>query len=509
MKVHCCFGRAVALALLSVSVASCGNNPLSHDPKTIDASALGAKADPQVRAFYAARNGQAAWDGKSRKALIAILDDAPIHGLKRELFLKGDLPRDATDRDVALTGAALRYASALAEGYADPKKLGRIYTVPRNKVDVAAGLSKALADGQLAQWFDSLVPQTEEYRALSEEFVRYLKLANRMGDTPPIGDGKAIKPGRSDARIPAIAAALTIIGYLPQQPSAGRQYSPAMVAAIKRVQADYGIKPDGVIGAGTIAALEKGPGDRARQLAVNLERLRWLDRNPPETRVDVNTGGAFLEYWRGGSLRDRRRVVVGQPDWETPQLGSPLFQLVAHPYWRVPDSILNDELKDKSQAYLAQQNMEYRDDRLVQLPGPKNSLGEVKFDLRNDQAIYLHDTPAKALFATDERHRSHGCIRVYDAIGFAMLIAQDEGVLTPFQEAMMKMDDQGRPQEGYVKLKHEIPVRLMYRTAFVEDGKVKLVNDVYGWDDDVGYALGYVRRPPRAKQAHQGGDVGP
>ena len=508
MRVNCCFGRAVALALLSVSVASCGN-PLSRDPKTIDASSLGAKAEADVRAFYAARNGQAAWDGKSRKALLAVLDDAPLHGLKRDLFLKGELPKDGTERDVALTSAALRYASALAEGYSDPKKVARIYTVPRNKVDVAAGLSKALADNQLAQWFGSLAPQTEEYRALSDEFVRYLKLANQIGDTPPIGDGKAIKPGRSDARVPAIAAALTINGYLPQQQSAGRTYTPAMAAAIRKVQADYGIKPDGVIGAGTIAALEKGPGDRARQIAVNMERLRWLDRNPPETRIDVNTGGAFLEYWRAGTLRDRRNVVVGQPDWETPQLGSPLFQLVAHPYWRVPDSILNDELKDKSPQYLAEQNMEYRDGRLVQLPGPKNSLGEVKFDLKNDQAIYLHDTPAKALFSQDERHRSHGCIRVHDAIGFAMLIAQDEGVLEPFQKAMMKLDEQGQPQEGFVKLKDEIPVRLMYRTAFLDNGQVKLVNDIYGWDDDVAYALGYVRRPPRAKQARVGGDVGP
>ena len=141
-------------------------------------------------------------------------------------------------------------------------------------------------------------------------------------------------------------------------------------------------------------------GERARQIAVNLERLRWLDRNPPATRIDVNTAAAFLEYRRDGALRDRRNVVVGQPDWETPQLGSPIFQLVAHPIWRVPDSILEDELQDKSPAYLAAQGMEWRDDRLVQLPGPKNSLGQVKFDMRNDQAIYLHDTPAKALFGT-------------------------------------------------------------------------------------------------------------
>ena len=170
----------------------------------------------------------------------------------------------------------------------------------------------------------------------------------------------------------------------------------------------------------------------------------------------------------------------------------------------MPDSILEDELKDKSPAYLASQQMEYRDGRLVQLPGPKNDLGAVKFDMRNDHAIYLHDTPAKALFGQPERHRSHGCVRVHDALGFALLLANDDGVLMDFQEAMAKPEE-----EGFVKLKKEVPVRLMYRTAFVEDGQVRIVEDIYGWDDEIAYALGYVRRPPRAKTKHTGGDVGP
>jgi len=505
VKVQNGIGKAVALALFSLSVAGCGNaGPLSSDPKTIDAEALGGKADAQVRAFYAARNNERAWDRKAEKQLIEIVDGAPIHGLRRDLFLKDDLPKDGEERELALTRMALRYASALAQGYSDPKKIDGIYTVPGPKVDVAAGLAKALKDGNLADWFGALAPQTEEYRALSDEFVRYLKLANEAGNGAAVATGKAIKPGQRDARLPSIANALAAVGYLEAQQAPPQRYTPAMVAAVKRMQADYGQKPDGVIGPGTVKALNEGPGDRARQLAVNLERLRWLDRNPPQTRIDVNTGAAYLDYWRNGTLRDHRNVVVGQPDWETPQLGSPIFQLVAHPYWRVPDSILDDELKDKSPAYLAANNMEYRDGRLVQLPGPKNSLGEVKFDMRNDQAIYLHDTPAKALFTMPERHRSHGCIRVRDATGFAMLLASDDGVLPKFQEAMMKPDD-----EGFVKLKTEVPVRLLYHTAFVEDGRVKLVNDTYGWDDDVAYALGYVRKPPRAKQGHAGGDVGP
>ena len=426
MRVHDCLGKAVALALLSVSLSSCGN--LFSDQ--VDAKALGAEASSDIRAFYEARQWQPAWDGGAEKQLEEVLDGAGAHGLNRDLFLKGEVPEDRDEREAALTKAALRYASALAAGYSDPKKVSsEVYTVKRPKLDAPAGLNKALKDGKLADWFASLAPQTEEYRALSQEFVRYTRLNGSRGSAEA--------------------------------------------------------------------------GERARQIAVNLERLRWLNRNPPATRIDVNTAAAFLEYRRDGALRDRRNVVVGQPDWETPQLGSPIFQLVAHPIWRVPDSILEDELQDKSPAYLAEQGMEWRDGRLVQLPGPKNSLGQVKFDMRNDQAIYLHDTPAKALFGLPERHRSHGCVRVQDALGFALLLAHDDGTLIDFQEALIK------GEESFVKMKSEVPVRLMYRTAFLDEGRVRFVEDIYGWDDDVAYALGYVRKPPRAKVKHAGEDVGP
>jgi murein L,D-transpeptidase YcbB/YkuD len=426
VRAHDCLGKAVALALLSVSLSSCGN--LFSDQ--VDAEALGAEANKDVRAFYEARQWQPAWDDGAQKQLIEALDGAPMHGLKTDLFLKGEIPKDRNEREAALTKAALRYASALATGYSDPKKVNsEVYTVKRPKLDAPAGLNKALEDGKLADWFASLAPNTDEYRTLSQEFVRYTRLNGSHGSAEA--------------------------------------------------------------------------GERARQIAVNLERLRWLDRDPPSTRIDVNTAAAFLEYRRDGVLRDRRNVVVGQPDWETPQLGSPIFQLVAHPIWRVPDSILEDELKEKSPAYLAAQGMEWRDDRLVQLPGPKNSLGQVKFDMRNDQAIYLHDTPAKALFGLPERHRSHGCVRVQDALGFAFLLAHDDGILMDFQEAMTK------GEETFVKMKTEVPVRLMYRTAFLDDGKVRFLEDTYGWDDDVAYALGYVRKPPRAKVKHVGDDVGP
>jgi murein L,D-transpeptidase YcbB/YkuD len=342
-------GKALIRALFCVSAAACGSRS-GVQPKQVDPAALQSEVrGPLERAFYQARQWQAAWDGKSEKELLAIVGQAPANGLKPDLFLKGELPADPSAREAALTRLALSYASALANGYADPRKLREIYTLPRPRTNVAAGLAQAFNDGNLDQWFASLVPQTDEYRALSEAHVQYLRLATKA-QGQPIAAGKAIKPGRRDPRVPQVAAALAASGYLAAPPPAeegqppAQLYSPAMVAAVRRLQADYGLKPDGAVGPDTLAVLNSGPSDRARQLAVALERLRWLERSPPATRIDVNTAAAFLQYIRGGRPVDRRKVVVGEPGWETPQLQSQMFQLVANPLWRVPDSILEDEL---------------------------------------------------------------------------------------------------------------------------------------------------------------------
>ncbi len=283
----------------------------------------------------------------------------------------------------------------------------------------------------------------------------------------------------------------------------GTEYTAEVAAAVKRMQQDFGLEPDGVIGNDTLKAVNTSAKDRARQLAVALERLRWMERQSPATRIDVNTAATFLTYWRDGQLTDERRVVVGQPDWETPQLGSPLFQLVANPTWTVPKSIEEDELSKKSAAYLRDQRIVRKDGWLVQEPGPKNALGEVKFNMKNGEAIYLHDTPAKALFNQNQRHRSHGCVRVQDAIGFARMIAQANGISEEFNEAMATGD------ETFVGLNTDIPVRLMYHTAFVgTDGKIRFVQDAYGWDNDVAAALGYERRQVQQPQ-YESADVGP
>src|SRR5439155_20378993 len=176
------------------------------------------------------------------------------------------------------------------------------------------------------------------------------------------------QPGRRDPRLGLIAASLANNGYLPpprNMPSPQR-YTGTLVAAVKVLQTDNGMKPDGIIGNETIAMLNAGPALRARQLAVALERLRWLERNPPPTRIDVNPATSVLDYWRDGTRQLQRRVINGQPGkWMTPEIQGRLFQLVANPYWRVPDRIFDDELSKKSRAYLAANRFTFRDGRMI------------------------------------------------------------------------------------------------------------------------------------------------
>jgi murein L,D-transpeptidase YcbB/YkuD len=225
---------------------------------------------------------------------------------------------------------------------------------------------------------------------------------------------------------------------------------------------------------------------QARQLAANLERRRWLDRTPPEHRIDVNIATCMLAYMRPGQAPGIIHVVTGAPDHQTPCIEASFEQLVVNPPWRVPKEIAAKEILPKGAGYMAREDMHIVEGGMVeQRPGPKSSLGQVKFDLKDPYDIYLHDTPAKAWFARPERHRSHGCVRVENAVAFARSIAAETGRAEDFDKALATKDTHS------VALGQTIPARLFYHTAEPgPGGQVVLVKDVYGSDDRLAEALG-------------------
>jgi L,D-transpeptidase YcbB len=417
--------------------------------------------DAGLRGFYEGRQWSNAWDERSGRSLEEALGNAVRHGLDPQDYLRPvHEARDPIAREAALTRAALAYAGALAHGKVDPRRLFPTYALPRNEVDLNAGLNQAIQRGNVGEWLESLAPQDEDYRALSAAYVQALQAPQPQPAQPP-ENGKQRPPRPQPAR----------------------------------------------------TATPTSPRDQAVVLAVNLERRRWLARDVPPTRVDVNTAATFLRYFRDNQQVDRRVVVNGQPGWETPQLGSPIVRLVANPNWTVPRSIENNELGRLSEAALQRRHMSRRNGRIVQEPGPSNALGQVKLDMQNDQAIYLHDTPSKWAFQRNERHLSHGCVRVNDAVGFARIIADSQGKAADLDHALRD------PKKNtiFIQLAQAIPVRLLYFTAFFDNGQVVFAPDPYGWDAKVAEALGLPipaasaanrTSADRARQQREG-DVGP
>jgi murein L,D-transpeptidase YcbB/YkuD len=463
-----CLAAAAALAIVLASGCNKGGDagPATAQAEGVTPQALqAAVTDEEARRFYEARQWQSAWNEESAQQLRAGLQNAARHGLDPATFAQGLDAGSPAEREAALTKAALSYAKALAHGRTDPKRLFNVYTLPRNEVDVAAGLAEAVGRGNVPEWIESLAPQDEEYRALSEAYMQQLQATQQPQPQPAAAsDPKQKGQGKAKAAEPAVAA-------------------PAV------------------------------PRDQAVALAVNLERRRWLPRQPDATRIDVNTAASFLRYIRDNAIADQRVVVNGEPGWETPQLQSPLYRLSANPDWTVPDSIERDELADLSPAEMARRNFKRENGRLVQQPGPQSALGLVKFDMQNDQFIYLHDTPSKGGFGQSERHLSHGCVRVKDAIGFARMLADEQGKRAELDAAL----GQRERQTTFIDFARQIPVRLLYHTAFLDGGRLVFAPDIYGWDAKVAEALGLpvppasanAQRQAEARRRDRGADVGP
>ena len=483
--------RAAALGLVTVGIAATGAGLQSE--RVQDAAGVSAAQTPKGATGEAARlyglaGDNLLWTEDREDELLRILAGAPRHGLDMSARIAAVKaaqagPGDMRQRDLALSQAALAYADALAHGVVDPARLHEIYTLPRNRVDLAAGLNAALSENRLAAWFESLAPADPAYRAMAAAYAAE-RAAAASGGAAKVPEGPSLRPKGRDGRVPVLSQSLVRAGEL-KAPVQGNVYGPELVAAVRRLQARSGLVADGVVGPATLGVLNRGPAERARALAVNMERLRWQERIAPATRIVVNIPSASMQYLRSGAVAWEGRVVVGSPDNQTPLLGQDFDRLVLNPPWNVPKSIAEAEILPKGRRYLVANDMTIKDGRVIQKAGPKSALGLVKFDMENPYAIYLHDTPQKALFGAANRHRSHGCVRVENAVAFARKLAEERGLAAEFDRKLQAGDT------APLALGEAIPVRLIYLTVQADpSGRLIYLPDVYGFDDKVAEALG-------------------
>jgi murein L,D-transpeptidase YcbB/YkuD len=219
------------------------------------------------------------------------------------------------------------------------------------------------------------------------------------------------------------------------------------------------------------------------QIAMNMERWRWLPDDLGSRYLLVNIPAFRLDAIENGRSVLDMKVVAGKKDSPTPVLADRMTSVVFSPYWNIPSDIVQKEIRpkvEKDPSYLEKNNIEVDEDggHYRQRPGAGNSLGQVKFVFPNHFNVYLHDTPAQALFDRIERDFSHGCVRLDEPDALARYVLRDQPEWTEdkIKEAMQS------GTEHSVSLKQPLPIYLVYFTAWEENGALQRVPDVYGLD---------------------------
>ncbi len=299
-------------------------------------------------------------------------------------------------------------------------------------------------------------------------------------------------------------------------------YSVALAEGVKHYEARHGMTPDGKLTPQVIANLNVPLSARVRQMDDSLERWRWLPNEYVNAPLMVNLPEFVLRgYKPDHSLDFTMRVVVGKVigDHDTPVFTHEMKYLIFRPFWNVPMSIIKKELMahiEKSGiGYLAAKNFETVDSQgqpvkasveqiehggviVREKPGPKNSLGLVKFMFPNEYDIYLHSTPQPELFERTKRDFSHGCVRVQYPAQLAVWVL-NRGQAAPCDWTLDKVQDamNNGPDNHTVSLKQNIPIAIFYLTANVnEDGTVHFFDDLYGYDKQLEAVLAKGRPYP-------------
>jgi murein L,D-transpeptidase YcbB/YkuD len=233
----------------------------------------------------------------------------------------------------------------------------------------------------------------------------------------------------------------------------------------------------------TLARSKGAPPETILQIAMNMDRWRWLPDDLGSRYLMVNIPAFRLDAIENGKSVLEMKVVTGKKDSPTPVLADEMTTVVFSPYWNIPSEIVSKEILPKLEtdpSYLERNNIELDESgqRYRQRPGKGNSLGQVKFLFPNHFNVYLHDTPAGSLFARIERDFSHGCVRLERPLDLAKYVLRDQPEWT--DERIVAAMNRGVEQS--VALKQALPIYLVYFTAWEENGRLETRPDVYGLD---------------------------
>ena len=382
------------------------------------------------------------------------------------------------------------YADKVYDGISTQKTKDLGWFLPRKRQSYVNYLDSLLINPSLINKDEKGV--LKQYYLLKDVLQEYRKIEKKGGWKTIALDPnvKSYKPGDSATTIAQIRTRLLITGDLSRD-SKSAVYDDELATGILKFKKRSGNTINKTILPEHINYMNVSVAARIKTLMVNMERCRWISNDITKSKelIVVNIPAYELTFFRNGIPELRSKVVVGKTMHKTVIFSAPMKYIVFRPYWNVPASILKKEILpaiEKNPNYLAEHDMEWKDDYVRQKPGPENSLGLVKFLFPNSNAIYLHDTPSKSLFGKEDRAFSHGCIRVAKPKELAAMIMKNDKKWNP--EKIETAMNSG--EEYWYTLKNKIPVYIGYFTAWVsDDGVVHFYEDIYKRDETLATLL--------------------
>jgi len=318
---------------------------------------------------------------------------------------------------------------------------------------------------------------------LSRAFALYARDLRRPGPLNMVYVDAELAP-----RAPTLRAVLDQLAAAPSL-RAGIEQATAVNPLYAKLRAAYAAE----LARGRLTS-EQEAGVRA-----TLERLRALPADLGDRFVLVDAASARLWMYENGRPVGSMKVVIGRPGEPTPLMAAYFRHLTLNPYWNVPPDLVQrlvaPNVVQQGPKYLRNAGYQVLTDwgedarprepsavdwrkvaageeqlPLRQLPGPRNSMGRMKFMFPNKLGVYLHDTPNRELFSEGDRRRSAGCVRLEDADRLAEWL---------FGRRIEASSD---APEQHVPLNDRVPVYITYLTAMPEGGRLAFHDDHYGRD---------------------------
>ena len=348
------------------------------------------------------------------------------------------------------------------------------------------------------------VLQPETFFTTAKASEHYANIVDAGGW--PVVPG-ALSPGAQGPAVATLRRRLAVEGDLIGAEGSGSKWSPALTAGVKHFQFRNGLRQTGVVAGATLRALNIPANVRFKQLASSAQRLAGMNFAFADKYVVVNLPSTAVDAIENGHVYRRFVAIVGGPEHQSPQISAKIVAVNLNPTWTVPESIIKKEIIPKMRSqpnYLSRARIRILDSHGVEVnarsidwnsekatnytlrqdSGAGNSLGLIRIAMPNPDAVYMHDTPSRNLFANDYRFLSHGCVRVEGVYDLAAWLLQGvpgspTGEWT--RDAIQSRIAAGARED--IKLPKAVPVIWVYMTGWASaDGTVHFRDDVYNVD---------------------------